>query len=130
MNWSPYGPDSEMHAYDETGFSQRLAYRAPLDPEIAQRSVAIAVKEGGELVTTKCPVPRHAVILFDGETPVASINVDLTCNNVLLWPQWPAKPTSAQQAMAPKVAMEFIPQWRDVFESQLHFPMWDPKNDR
>ena len=121
MNWAPYGPDSEMHAYGANGWTQRLAYRAPLDASLAQRSVAIVLKEGGEILTTKCPVPRHAIVLFEGETPVASINVDFTCENVLLWPQPPSK--------AGGDAAEFLPRWRDVFAGELHFPMWDRKND-
>ena len=127
MNWAPYGPDSEMRAYDDTGWTQRLAYRAPLDAAIAQRSVAMAVKEGGEILTTKCPIPRHAIVLFEGETAVASINVDFTCENVLLWPK-PAS-TASDTQMAPKLAAEFLPHWRDIFEGQLRFPMWDRKND-
>lgn len=124
MNWAPYGPTSEMHAYGERGWTTRIAYRATLDAEIAKRSVDLAVKEGGELDVTKCPIPRHAVVLFEGDTPVASINVDLTCQNVLLWPQWTAKETAS---MAPKLAAEFIPRWRKVFIEELHLPEWTEK---
>ena len=124
MNWAPYGPDSEMRAHDDKGWTTRLAYRAPLDAELAKRSVDLAVKEGGELETTKCPIPRHAVVLFEGETPVASINVDLTCDNVLLWPRWSSTPPTMQA----KVAKEFLPQWRSFFLDELHFPAWDRAN--
>lgn len=121
MNWSAYGPDSDRHAYDELGWTQRLAYRAPLGAEIAQKSVALAVRQGGDILLTKCPVPRHAIVLFDGDTPIASINVDFACQNVLLWP---AVPPKGGQALAYELAKELVPEWRDVFEGQLHFPMW------
>lgn len=124
LNWAPYGPKSSLRVYDDNGWTKDVKYRAPLDAAAAKRSVALVLEQHGELLVSKCAVPRHAVVLYDGDAPVASINVCFSCQDILLWPQWPAKPTETEMKKAGAAADLAIPKWRKLFVDELHFPLW------
>lgn len=124
LNWSDYGPRSVERVYDERGWTTpEVAYRAPLDQARAQHAVDLVVKQGGDLAVTKCAHPRHAVVLYEDDTPVASTNADFKCGDVLVWPRWSAKPVATHERMTPKLSKQYLPQWRAVFDA-LHYPQW------
>lgn len=122
-NWQPGGPGQER-VYDDDGWNT-LKYRAALDQERATWAVAIVQKQHGELLVSKCAFPRHAVVLFDGDTPVASINVCFTCHDIELWPAYTTKPlTEADYTRMAKTSDVMLPAWKHLFADELHFPLW------
>lgn len=127
MNWAPYGPGTSMNAVNDRGWSPHVKYRAALDKNHTTEAVAIITKQHGELYVSKCPAPRHSVVLYDGDDPVASIDVCFTCHDVLLWPQWITKPTQADYDRAQKMEEMFIGAWHRVFIDDLKLPLWTEK---
>lgn len=124
LNWAEYGPRSVERVYDERGWTTpSVAYRAPLESAKAQRAIDLVVKQGGDLAVTKCAHPRHAVVLYEDDTPIASMNADFKCGDVLVWPRWSAKPVATHEHMTPKLSKEYLPQWRALFDG-LHYPQW------
>lgn len=123
LNWQPYGKGTVLRAYDDRGWTPKLAYRTSLDAAAAKRAVDLVLEAKGELEVSKCAVPRHAVVLFDGDTPIASINVCFTCHDILLWPapRDPAPPDPDRRAE------KVLPRWEKLFAGELHFPLW-PKD--
>ncbi|MBX3229110.1 MAG: hypothetical protein KIT84_02130 [Labilithrix sp.] len=125
-NWASYGPETRMHAYDEEGWSPSVKYRSPLDGEKAKKAVDLVIAERGEMLVSKCPAPRHSVVLFDGDDPVASIDVCFTCHDVLLWPQWPGgTPTLKQYKAMEKANAEFLPRWEELLIKDLKLPLFE-----
>src|SRR5262249_27328961 len=126
--------------YDDNGWSPHIADKKPLDAALAKQAADLALAGKSELEMTKCPFPRHAVVLYDPDVPVASINVCFECGDVLLWPRWGPpqvdwdKLTDAQSKKAfadlqaegarkQKVFGQLFPKWKTFFRDDVGFPI-------
>jgi hypothetical protein len=89
FNEFPMTRGAPRFAYDERGFSPHVASHKPITEGRAKDALEIA-RLTGEVSVSKCPFPRHAVVLFDGDTPIASINVCFECGDIDAWPLWDA----------------------------------------
>jgi hypothetical protein len=89
---------------------------------------------------TKCPFPRHAVVLYDHDVPVASVNVCFECGDILLWPRlgppaidWDKlTPAQTKKALAEleadgakkqKLFGQVFPKWKTFFRDSVGFPI-------
>src|SRR5688572_26452435 len=83
-----YAPSDELQleAYGDDGWNPTIEEREPISREQAELAIARVIALGGS-VLPMCIVPRHAIVLYRGETPVASINVCFSCNGLRVWPE-------------------------------------------
>lgn len=140
FNRFPMRPGAPYRIYDDEGWSKHVADKKPLDATLAKQAVDLVLAGKSELEMTKCPFPRHAVVLYDHDVPVASINVCFECGDVLLWPRW-GKPeadwdklTDAQKKKAlaeleaestrkQKLFDQVFPKWKTFFRDTVGFPV-------
>jgi hypothetical protein len=138
FNHLSYRPRVGLYAYDEHGWSSHLVDRKPLASADAKKAVELVVATEGDVEVSKCTFPRHAVILYDRETPIASINVCFECGDILLWPRWepassgPTGPSMTAQQIAAfelraakqmKLYDKAFPRWQAFFRDQVGFPI-------
>ncbi|MEB2313529.1 MAG: hypothetical protein OZ921_03480 [Sorangiineae bacterium] len=128
-------PEVSLYAVNDRGWSPYLVEARPLDEAQVRRAVELIEATRGEVEISKCPFPRHAVVLYDGQTPVASINVCFECGDILLWPAW--EPASDDASMSEremkraqgraqaklKLYEAVFPHWRAFFGEELGFPI-------
>lgn len=127
-NHVDYGPGIPLRVYDAThGWSPKIAERRPITREQAERAVSWVRATGGEVEVSKCAFPRHAVVLYAGETPVGTANVCFECGDILVWPDVDATATAQQQARAYKKKLaaykKVFPQWERLFRDELGFSL-------
>jgi hypothetical protein len=134
FNQIPYDFDFAFteYAYDDSGWNSRIVKRVPVTLTQAQQSERRVFATLGDVAVSKCAIPRHAVVLFDGDTPIASINVCFECGDIMLWPHWGPEPDYAhftdkqwaefQRAQKYQMGLykRVFPQWRQFFLSELH----------
>ena len=119
------GPQLSLYAYNASkGWNTRIDSEHALTPAQAETAVTLAEMTQGEMLVSKCPMPRHAVVLFSGETPVASINVCFECGDILVWPRWrrdPRWPEKKQDMHASlmKAYDRAFPKWETFFGKTL-----------
>ncbi len=137
FNEFPLRPAVPLYACSDRGLSPHIVERIPISLALAQRAVELLQRTRGAVEVSKCPFPRHAVILYDGDVPVASINVCFSCGDILVWPKWDAVPepdwdhmTNAARAAyeaAQKAAMsayeQTFPLWKTYFRDLIGFPI-------
>ena len=122
-----------FHAYDQYG-ENGIAERKPLTKAQMDKAVALAKKVEGTIEVSKCPFPRHAVILMDGDRGIASINVCFECGDILVWPDYRLKDPSAKQPYdSPAVQARMkrqlraydavFPEWTAFFKDELKLPI-------
>jgi hypothetical protein len=80
------GPEIPRVAFGHRGWSPHVVERRPIDIALAFRAVALVSEVRGDAIMTKCPFPRHAIVFFNGETPVASANFDVAGRDLIIWP--------------------------------------------
>ena len=135
FNQFPMRGGPQLHAYNEEGWSEHVVDKKPITETQAKKAVELVSRTQGDVSVSKCPFPRHAVVLYEGEVPVASINVCFSCGDILLWPRWEPAPdwdklTSKQMkeielrhkkqlALYEKV----FPTWQTFFRDELGFPI-------
>lgn len=124
-------PSTQLQAYGDEGWSPSLASRKPITQTQATKAVDLVMKTEGGVEVSKCPFPRHAVVLYEGQTPVASINVCFACGDILLWPSWEPAPdweTMTDQQMKAHLARSeeqlklyerVFPSWEVFFRDEL-----------
>lgn len=137
FNEFPMRPAVPLYACSDRGLSPHIVERIPISLPLAQRAVELLQRTRGAVEVSKCPFPRHAVILYDGDVPVASINVCFSCGDILVWPKWDAVPepdwdhmtnaARAAHAAAQKAAMsayeQTFPRWKSYFRDLIGFPI-------
>ncbi len=126
---------TQLRAYDDAGWSRHIAARKPIDDSLARTAVALVRKTNGGVGVSKCPFPRHAVVLYDGDTPVASINVCFECGDILLWPAWEPEPDwdamsdremkryQRKLAAQMKRYAAVFPRWQAFFRDDVGYPI-------
>lgn len=140
FNRFPMREHTPFRIYDDNGWSEHIADKKPLDAGLAKQAVDLVLAGKSELEMTKCPFPRHAVVLYDHDVPVASINVCFSCGDILLWPYLGAakvdwdKLTDAQAKKAladqeveykrkQKAFDQVFPKWKTFFRDSVGFPI-------
>jgi hypothetical protein len=119
FNRFPMGPGAPFRIYDDNGWSKHVADKKPLDAALSKQAVDLVLAGKSELEMTKCPFPRHAVVLYDHDVPVASINVCFECGDILLWPRW----TPPESAKLEKLFAQVFPKWKTFFRDAVGFPI-------
>jgi hypothetical protein len=88
-----------------------------------------------EVLVSKCGFPRHAVVLFAGDTPVGSVNVCFECGYILVWPDgdppldyehWSAAAKQQyERSYRRKLAAykRVFPAWERFFRDELGLPL-------
>ncbi len=129
FNHVEYGPRIPLYVYTaEQGWSPKLVERYPLTVEQGQRAVGWTIETRGEMEVSKCPFPRHAVVLYAGQTPVASINVCFSCGDILVWPPYEALPEDGKKleklyARKMKAYDVVFPRWEAFFRDEVGVPL-------
>lgn len=140
FNRFPMRSGAPFRIYDDNGWSPHVADKKPLDTALAKQSVDLVLAGKSELEMTKCPFPRHAVVLYDHDVPIASINVCFSCGDVLLWPKWgpPERDWNAltdaqtkkaladleaESARKKKLFAQVFPKWKTFFGDAVGFPI-------
>ena len=135
FNQFPMRPEAQLHAYSDEGWSEHVVDRKPITEAQAKKAVELVTRTQGDVMVSKCPFPRHAVVLYDGEVPVASIDVCFSCGDILLWPRWEPAPdwdkmTSKQRndlELRRKKQMalyeKVFPTWQTFFRDEIGFPI-------
>lgn len=109
----------DYYAVREGAVAVSLGERKPITEEQAKEAIAYAAKANFSVFLSQCFDPRHAVVFFDGDVPVASINVCFECEGVQAWPKpedvapTKAKPMSPARAEAAWRAT--VPKWEAYF---------------
>ncbi len=93
--------------------------------EAAARLVAQSI---GTFETTKCTVPRHAIVLFDrDDKPVAAASVCFDCEGILVWPDY-ERPEDFYYEEGKYEAVESkfmaaLESWKTLFGDELGLPV-------
>lgn len=124
--------DFDEYVYSARGWNHHVTEHRPITLPQAVEAIGL-LRVTGELETTKCTFPRHAVVLYEGTTPVASINVCFECAGLLTWPEWrrPAEPQInplSAQALAKwnaDVARfdKNLLRWKHFFQDEVGLPV-------
>lgn len=130
-------PGVPLRAYDEGGWSPHVVDRKAVTTAQAKKAVELLARTEGDVTVSKCPFPRHAVVLFDGDVPVASVNVCFSCGDILLWPRWSPEPDWERLTKKERAAIESrrekqlalydrtFPQWKTFFRDEVGFAIDD-----
>lgn len=133
-NQFPMRPGVQLLAYDDIhGWSSHLVDRKALDDTKARRAVELVTATNGDVEVSKCPFPRHAVVLYEDAVPVATINVCFSCGDIILWPPWETPPNwdkltdkEMKERMARhdkqlKLYEKTFPKWKTFFTTDVGF---------
>lgn len=131
-----YGPGIPLRVYDDThGWSPKISERKPIARPQGERAVTWVIATGGAVEVSKCAFPRHAVVLYSGDTPVGTANVCFECGDILVWPDLDPPPdyehwTDAAQkqherSYRRKLAAykKVFPKWERFFRDELGLPL-------
>ena len=135
-NHLAYGPGIPLRVYDDTkGWSPKIVERKPITRPQGERTVNWVIATGGEVEVSKCAFPRHAVVLYSGDTPVGTANVCFECGDILVWPDLDPPPDYEHWTDAAQKQHEgsyrrkltaykkVFPQWENFFRDELGFPL-------
>lgn len=137
FNDFPMRPRTQLRAYDEHGWSPHVTEKKPIDAATAKKAVELVMATNGDVLVSKCPFPRHAVVLYEGEVAVASINVCFECGDILLWPRWEPEPDwdklgdremkaiEEKRARQMKLYDKTFPRWKAFFRGDVGFAVDD-----
>jgi hypothetical protein len=113
-----------LRVVDDKGWSPHIAARKPLTAAQTRRALELFAVTEGQLEVSKCPFPRHAVVLFDHDEAVGSINVCFSCGDILSWPETPPSTLDTDTLLTRHEAT--MPQWDAFFrEAGLAIKEWD-----
>lgn len=144
FNEFPMRPGVQTVAYGPLGWARHLGARKPLNAPQSKTAVDLVVATEGSVDVSKCPFPRHAVVLFDGELPVASINVCFECGDIRVWPSftpdrdWDKLSAKERAALEKRYARQqklyesAFPKWQAFFRDEAGFAVdkkYGPERD-
>ena len=119
------GRGLSLFAYNASkGWNIRIHSEQDISKAQADRAVELTERTRGTFMVSKCPMPRHAVVLFSGDTPVASMNVCFECGDILVWPKWDpdgegSEASGEMRAKLQKAYDRAYPQWETFFGKTL-----------
>lgn len=136
FNLFPMRPGVPTLAYDDVrGWSPYLVDRKALDAAQGSKALSFVMQTKGSVDVSKCPFPRHAVVLYEGELPVATINVCFACGDIVVWPEWreqpdlgaSTKPKQEEQLIRYRQYMKIYDavflKWQNFFRDEVGFPV-------
>jgi hypothetical protein len=137
------GPGVPLYAYaDDDGWNPNILERKAIEVAQGERAAGWVIETKGSVSVSKCPFPRHAVVLYWGDTPVASINFCFECGDLLVWPafedgldwdnydNWSKKDEAKAEklwAYQEKVYKKLYPTWEAFFRDELGYSIIPPK---
>jgi len=77
-----------LEVYSQFGWSPHISERKPITDALAKKALDI-LSTLGSWELTKCTFPRHAIVFYENDVPIASINVCFECGGILTWPDAP-----------------------------------------
>jgi hypothetical protein len=119
--------DFGLYAYSDRGWNHHLSARKSITAAQASKARAL-LKITGQFELTKCTFPRHAVVLYEGDTPIASINVCFECGGILTWPEEHVEPPKVeppfeeqlkQWHVAVALFTRTLPKWKSFFQDDV-----------
>lgn len=124
---SGYGPGSTLFAWKDGTWHPRLEGEAALSDEMAAAALELVHRAQGELLMSKCPFPRHAVVFFDADgEPLGSVNVCFECTDILVWPPYYGDGEEAEAAEEAKFSMSRKATLADKKRKKAD-PDWEPE---
>jgi hypothetical protein len=136
INQVPYGPAIEhldLRAWDpERGLNPTIVDHKPLDATLANLAVQLVAVTDGGIEVSKCPFPRHAVVFYRGDQPVASINICFACGDILVSPDPHKLAEDDEQGYATRLAayQTVYPKWQAFFRDQVGFSIIPPPREK
>jgi len=127
-NLVPQGPVDSLFAYrGDKGLNESIASQRPIALDQAREALSLLSATLGGMDVSKCPFPRHAVVLTYRDQPVASINVCFECGDILVWPAYEQDEgwRDRKYGMYPKLMKAYdrvFPKWTAFFEKELGIP--------
>ena len=121
FNLDHRGPQFSLYVYSEPkGWNPTVVIDKPISRGLAKTAISLIHSTKGEMLVSKCPLPRHAVVLFSGSTPVASMNVCFACGDILIWPPYDRSPDweERKDRMYEKLMASYdrvFPRWTSLF---------------
>lgn len=146
FNHIPYGPGIEgyaLRAWDsEHGMNPSIVERKPIETAIAIRAVELVNATGGGVDVSKCAFPRHAVVFYRGNQPVASVSVCFACGDILVAPD--PRSSIDEQSITPSdddadsaaydarmaIYQQVYPKWQALFRDDIGFSIVPPPRVR
>lgn len=135
-------PNTSLLVYGDKGWSKHITSQQPILTEQADEAVQLARQSKGSMYVSKCPFPRHAVVLFNTENkPVASINICFECGDILIWPEvnktksehadlyQKVDPKTGEPAFL-KIYDQVYPKWERFFSEKLKMKITDKYRPR
>ncbi|MEM6995542.1 MAG: hypothetical protein AAF721_33840 [Myxococcota bacterium] len=125
FNLQEFQPGMKIRVYSESeGWNELIDRTLPLSNELASKAIEMLEPTHGQLEVSKCPVPRHAVVLFSGEVPVGTINICFQCGDIMIWPPYKPGPSwqKKKRAMYDKLMKAYdrsFPKWIVFFEKHV-----------
>jgi len=119
------GPGAKLRVYNEKqGWTESPTKGPTLTAKQAKKALGLIAKTQGQMIVSKCPFPRHGIVFFQGETPVASVSVCFECGDIMVWPAYSQDPSwqerkSRRFGKLMKSYKRVFPQWEALFESEL-----------
>lgn len=119
------GPGAKLRVYNEKqGWTENPTKGPTLTAKQAKKALRLIAKTQGQMIVSKCPFPRHGIVFFQGETPVASVSVCFECGDIMVWPAYSQDPgwqaqKSRRFGKLMKSYKRVFPQWEALFESEL-----------
>jgi len=125
-NLRPMGRVESLMVHGEKGWISTIAQEKQIDPRLGKKALSMLRKTNGEMLVSKCPFPRHAIVLFAGQTPVGSINVCFECTDLLVWPPYHKSPKTKKRKEKAwmkygKIYDRVFPSWKRLFERDIGF---------
>lgn len=127
FNMVPYQPRVDLYIYKDGKWNDKITTTKEISKEQATAAIDLVHRTAGDVKISKCPFPRHGVVLFDDkQNPVASINVCFQCGDILVWPPY-LEPDSDQKKYDSNsgpppiipVYYETFPIWEEYFYNWL-----------
>ena len=136
FNHVAYGPGIPLRVYDDVhGWSPKIVERRAITAQQGARAVQWVIATRGGIEVSKCAFPRHAVVLYAGDTPVGTANVCFECGDILVWPDLEPPPDDDRWSDAKQKQQErkfrqqlsaykkVFPQWEQFFGDELGFSL-------
>lgn len=119
------GPGAKLRVYNEKqGWTENPTKGPTLTAKQSKKALRLIAKTQGQMIVSKCPFPRHGIVFFQGETPVASVSVCFECGDIMVWPSYSQDPGWEEQksrrfGKLMKSYKRVFPQWETLFETEL-----------
>lgn len=90
FNFRPMERNVALHIYKQPeGWNPNIVEIREVVPDVGQRVIRWVNNTRGANLVSKCPFPRHGIVLFDEDgAAVGSVSVCFECGDILVWPSY------------------------------------------